>query len=53
MGLMCTKLKSRMSELMLLYGHPVGPGMTTGLWSSNNPHAVDSMAAGFSVTVPN
>ena len=22
-----------MSELMLLYGHPVGPRMTTGLWS--------------------
>ena len=25
--------KSYMSDLMLLYGHPVGPGMTTGLWS--------------------
>ena len=32
-GLMCTKLKSHMSELMLLYGHPIGLGMTTGLWS--------------------
>ena len=42
-----------MSELMLLYEHPVGPGMTTGLWSFNNPHAVDSIAASFIVTVPN
>ena len=53
MGLMCTKLKSHMSELMLLYGHPVGPGMTTGCGVFNNPHAVDSVVAGFSVTVPN
>ena len=42
-----------MSELMLLYEHPVGPGMTTGLWSFYDPHAVDSIAAGFSVIVPN
>ena len=30
-GLICTKFKSHISEMMLLYGHPVGPGMTTGL----------------------
>ena len=40
MGLMCTKSKSHMSGLMLLYGHPVGPGMATGLLSFNDPHAV-------------
>ena len=51
-GLMCTKLKRHMPELMLLYRHPVGPGMTTGLRSFNNPHVVDSFAAGVSVTAP-
>ena len=40
-----------MSGLMLSYGHPVGLRMTTSLRSFNNPHAVDSIAAGFSVTV--
>ena len=43
MGLMCTRWKSHISELMLLYEHPVGPGMTTGE-VFNNPHAVDSIA---------
>ena len=38
---------------MLLYGHPYCLGATTGLWSFNNPHAVDSIVAGFSVIVPN
>ena len=47
------KVEKSVSELMLLNGHPVGPGMTTGLWSFNNPHAVDSVAAGFSDTVSN
>ena len=32
-GIDVHKVESRMSELMLLYGHLVGPGMTTGLWS--------------------
>ena len=41
-----------MSELMLLYGDPVSPGMTTcGVF--NNPHAVESIVVGFSVIVPN
>ena len=41
---------------MLPYRHPVGPGMTTSSFACgvfNNPHAVDSGASGFGVTVPN
>ena len=50
---MYTRWKSHTSELMLLYGHPVAPGMTQACGVFNNPHAVDSIVAGFSVTVPN
>ena len=32
-GIDVYKVEKSMSELMLLYGHPVGPGMITGLWS--------------------
>ena len=40
-----------MFELMLLYEHPVGPGMSCGAFYHR--HAVDSIAAGSSVIVLN
>ena len=41
MGLMCTKLKSHMSKLMLLYGYPIGPGMTLPNWSRDDNRLVE------------
>ena len=42
---MYIKLKSHMSGLMLLYGHPVGPRTTKACQAFNNPYAADSVTA--------
>ena len=47
-------LKKQMSEPMYPYRYQVGQVMTTNLLSSEfqNPHVVDTTAAGFSVAIP-
>ena len=44
-------LKNQISGLIWLYGRQVGQVMTTNLLSFQNPHVVDTIAAGFSVPI--